>query len=773
MTPRDSRPSETGVAQGLSGEAEGSTLETAPNGDPSALPPRAVARQPADGSRRGLVWRERLVSRLIASTETPILLVVAPAGYGKTTVLSQWEKADDRPFTGLLLDDRHNDPVLLLRAIASALHEIEAIDQGVFDALSTSRPGISNVVVPRLGASIGARERRFVLVLDDLHTVIEPVALNALVEILAQFPAGSQLALASRAEPPLPVGRLRANRRLTELHAHDLVMTQSEASEFQRAHGYELGRGALKRLVERTEGWPAGLYLAVLSLEGERDPGVAIERFAGDDRLVGDYLRDEFLSSQPPDSLEFLTATSILDRLTGPLCDAILEREGSANTLRRLSRSNLLLIPLDRKDAEYRYHALLREMLASELQRLGERRVVELHRRASRWYAERGDFDRSVPHAIAARDMNALGRLIWTVTPEYASRGREATLHRWLAELPEAQIPDWPTLSLAMATSQLIRGNGAQVERWTSAALSKIESVPKSERNALWASAELVSAIGAARAGVVSMGDIVTRSNDLLPEDSPWRSACQMTAGAARHLTGDRDQARRLLEDGSRRAAAATVPSVQVICLAQLGLIELDENDFDAAATATAMAISLTERFGLESYPTDALVFAVSALVHAKRGRIERAARHARQSAGLLELLTEFSPWYEAEVRIVLARALLLLDDVATARDHLTDAARYLRQTPDAVVLDEWLEEASRTADAVASVGGQWPLTPAELRLLHLLPSHRSFREIAERLCISTNTVKTQAQSTYRKLGVSSRAEAVTTAEAAGLIKTR
>lgn len=179
----------------------------------------------------------------------------------------------------------------------------------------------------------------------------------------------------------------------------------------------------------------------------------------------------------------------------------------------------------------------------------------------------------------------------------------------------------------------------------------------------------------------------------------------------------------------------------------------------------------MAERF--DSYPTDALVFAVSALVHATRGRIERAARHARESTGLLERLTDVSPWYEAEVRIALARALLLLDDIATVRDHLTDAARYLRQTPDAVVLGEWLEEASGAADSVASVSGQWPLTPAELRLLHLLPSHRSFREIAERLCVPTNPVKTQAQCTYRKLGVSSRAEAVTTAEAAGLIKTR
>jgi LuxR family transcriptional regulator, maltose regulon positive regulatory protein len=268
---------------------------------------------------------------------------------------------------------------------------------------------------------------------------------------------------------------------------------------------------------------------------------------------------------------------------------------------------------------------------------------------------------------------------------------------------------------------------------------------------------------------VARMGEDAVRAYDLLAEDSPWRSVCRLLEGAAHHLVGNREQARAALEEGSRRGRVSA-PNVQTLCLAQLALLETDEDDVDAASDLALQATSVADRYGLNDYPTSSLVFAVSALVRARRGRIEDATRDVKRSVGLLELLTNLSPWYEAETRIVLARALLLLDGVSAARTHLGDAVRYLRQTPDAVILGEWLEEASNEADSAASVHRQWPLTTAELRLLHFLPTHLSFRKIAEQLFISTNTVKTQAQSIYRKLGVSSRAEAVGCASAAGLI---
>ncbi len=642
----------------------------------------------------------------------------------------------------------------------------------VLPALSVPRPNLANVVVPRLVDAMAAADRPFVLVLDDLDAVDDASSFGTLGTIAQQLPPSVQLALSAHSEPPIGVAGLRAQRRLLEIHTHDLVMTRSEAAELLEAAGVDLGPGAVKRLVERTEGWPAALYLATLALEGESDPASAIERFAGDDRLVADYLREEFLSLQSAGDLEFLTATSILERLNGPLCDAVLEREGSAETLRRLSRSNLLVVPLDRNDEEYRYHSLLRQMLEAELRRLGERTKSRFHDRASRWYAEQGDFDHAIPHAISAGNLGDAGTLIWMKTAEYESGGREATVRRWLDRFTDDQAAASPQLSLARAANNASRGDGAQSERWTSTAIRAAAGAPKRDRDLIEVSAALIRAASSARGDVNGMADDARRAYELLPEDSPWRSLCCLLQGVAHHLTTDRAAARAMLDEASRRAAVAA-PNIHTLALAQLAILDLDERDDEAAAARAIQAATEANRLGLQDYPTSALVFAVSALTCARRGRVEDATRQAKRAARLLAALTDFSFWYEAETRIVLGRALGMLDDVPAARNHLADATRWAKQSPDSLLLEEWLAEAMGEIEAITELSGQWPLTKAELRLLHLLPTHLTFREVGEKLFISTNTVKTQARAIYRKLGVSSRAEAVACAEAAGLIHHR
>ena len=497
-----------------------------------------------------------------------------------------------------------------------------------------------------------------------------------------------QLAIAARSEPPIGVGRLRAQRRLVELHTHDLVMTRSEAAELLRAAGLGIGPGPVRRLVERTEGWPAALYLATLMLSGESHPVDAIEHFGGDDRMVADYLREEFLARQNPEDLEFLTATSILDRVRGSLCDAMLEREGSGETLLRLSRSNLLLVPLDRRDEEYRYHALLREMLQSELHRLGDRNESELHTRASRWYAKHGDFDHAIPHAISAGNLTEAGRWIWGLTADYESHGREAILRRWLGRFSEEAIAGSPYLCLAMAVNHGTRGDGAECERWTSSALSAMGKVPKSERASIELWAGVVRATAAARDGVAQMGFDAARGYELLSDESPWRTACRFIEGVAHHLLAHREPARLALQEAARRSGTAA-PNIHTLALAQLALLALDEGHGDEAAAGALQATTDADRFGLNGYPTSALVFAASALVRARRGQVDDAIRHAKRCERLLTQLTDLSPWYEAEARIAPARALLLLDEVPEARAHLAEASGYLSQAPDAVVLQE------------------------------------------------------------------------------------
>jgi LuxR family maltose regulon positive regulatory protein len=719
---------------------------------------------------RELVPRERVLAPRLERLEESMVLVAAPAGYGKTTFLAQWEDADERPFAWISLDGRYNDPVLLLGSIAAAVDEIAPLDDAVFAPLLSPRPNLWKVVVPRLCHALRQCERPFVIVLDDLHNLSNPEAFRPLPELASALRAGGTLAIASREEPEMPLGRLRTQRRLGEVRAPDLTMTAPEAADLLEQAGLELDGAAVERLVERTEGWPAGLYLAALALGAEDDLEQAVENFYGDDRFVADYVRDSFLDGLPAPELDFLTRTSLLDRLFGPLCDAILERDGSAETLRRMRRSNMLLVPLDRRDHEYRYHPLLQEMLRSELRRRGPKTEAQLHRRASDWYAEHDDVEGAVKHAIEAGDRGRAGDLIWANTAAYVSRGRDATLRHWLSQFSEREITASPSLCLTAATTSLSAGDGARVENWTSAALEGLKDAPPDGDDALALAGRLIRATGAARDGVAQMGAEVAGIYELLPGDSPWRSACRLIEGTSQHLLGELEPAQKLLEEGSRRGGA-TAPHIQTLCLAQLALIALDNGDQGRADALAEEAIAEVHHFGLTDYPSSSLIFAVAALSRARTGSTADATRDLRKATELTAELNDLSPWYEAEVRVVAARALLLLDDLPAARAHLAQAARFLHRTADATVIRGWIEQAWAEIDTAGSVVGRWPLSPAELRLLHFLPTHLSFREIADDLFVSANTVKTQARSIYRKLGVSSRAEAVDCARAAGLLE--
>lgn len=729
--------------------------------------------RPGEGrpARSGLVPRDRLVGRMEDEKAAPVLLVVAPAGYGKSTILADWAEQDERPSAWLTLDERHNDPALLLGAIVSLLDQIEPIGDEVFAPLSTPRSGVSSVVVPRLQDALQNGRAPFILILDDLHLVDNPDCLDPLVEIAQSIPAGSQIAFAGRTEPKLPLGRMRAHRLLSELDAGDLAMDAGEANQMLAACGLELRPDAVERLVERTEGWPVGLYLAGLSLSRKNRVDAAIADFHGDDRLIADYVRDEFLTGMDEETLEFLLHTSVLDRLSGDACDEILERTNSASVLRRLVRSNLLIIPLDRRDHEYRHHALLRDMLQSELAQLGTAVESGLHTRASEWFSERGDVDRAVRHAVEAGDRDYAADLIWSSAAAYVSSGRHATVRGWLAHYSDDQLNTSPKLCLARATVHLAEGDGGAVELWTEIALDRLEPSNALEDALLAAAARIIRAAGAARDGAVRMREDVHGGLEFLAPGSPWRSLCHLIDGVSRHLCADREGARRPLEDGVRAGASGT-PSVETLCRAQLCLLALDEGDLGEAERQALLAIAQVEHYGLSDHPTQALVFAVSALIRARRGRADAATADAKNAVRLQSGLHEMTPWYEAEAHITLARALLQLDDGVAARSHLGSAGRYLRKVDDAVVLKEWLDAAWAEAETADSVIGRWPLTPAELKLLHMLPTHFSFRQIADQGFVSQNTVKTQAQSVYRKLGVSSRAEAVACAQAAGLLDT-
>jgi LuxR family maltose regulon positive regulatory protein len=715
-----------------------------------------------------IIQRKRLVTRLMGGGAGSVVLIDAPAGFGKSTVLREWARADPRPFAALTLGHHHDDPVLLTASIAGAIGELAPVREDVYRALYGSKPGTLKVAVPRLLESLHRSNESIVLALDDVHALSDPDSLAVIRTLADGLPPGSQLALASRAEPSIHLGRLRANRRLLELDAGDLAMTHSETEAMLRACGLRLDSSSIEILVNRTEGWPAALYLAALSLGSADDPDAEAQRFAGDDRLVVDYLRDEFLATLDPESAGFLSRTAILGELSGDLCDAVLERDGSAATLRDLARSNTLVTAVDAKDQTFRYHALLRVMLSSELRRMHPREEGELHARAASWHAERGDFDRAVPHAIATGAVEPAAAMIWSQAARYAGLGREATLDRWLGLFTDAEVGSSAELCLVRATCHLTDGNGAEVAHWTALAVELAAQRPADQAEAITVAAGAIEASGAARDGVVAMGKRAANAFDRLPTGDPWRSLCRVIEGASLHLTGEYAKARDALEDAVR-LAVTRVPTVHALSLAQLSLLALDEDDLAEATVLSRRSMVESELHGLSGVPTQALVAAAAGYVEARAGDAATASRYVKHAAALLAEVPGISPWYQAETRIIVARTLALLDDIAGARAELAAAARDLRQTADAVVLTTWLQDGWREADA-ATTNGRWPLSPAELRLLHYLPTHLSFREIAEELFVSPNTVKTQARSVYQKLGVSSRAEAVACARTAGLL---
>ena len=720
--------------------------------------------------RPGLVARYSLVDRLRASAADPIVYVAAPAGYGKTTLMAHWADADERPFAWVSLDNGDNDPVALLTYVALALNRIEPLGGPVFSALSTQSPAVEGVVLPRLGKAVATRSQPFVLVLDDAHVLTAPEALDALFVLTRHLQPGSQLAITARSEPTLPLGKLRAGRRLFELGPADLAFAPDEAEILLRGAGIQLEPAEVRLITERTEGWPAGLYLAALSLRAHGSV-VAVEGFTGDDRIVADYFRDEVLARLSPGLARFLTRTSVLDRLSAPLCDAILEQTGSASKLHKLERSNLFLVPLDRQRVWYRYHTLFAEMLRSRLRDAEPGLELELHRRASDWYAEHGEPEEAIRHALAAGHVERAGDLVWANVVRYRGRGRGPVLLRWLSAFTEEQIAGYAPLALAAAWASLGVESGA-VGRWTATAARCSYEGPLSDGTTSVESALALLRATIAKDGVTRMAEDAARFTELEPEDSPWWPRACYLEGAAARLSGDPELARRRLEEGERLASAFGAITVRAMCLAQLATLAVAEDSWAIASSLAGQATDELSRASLDGIATVAPVFAVSALVQAHEGEVESARAAIRHARALIEGDSEVAAWVAVEVRLMLARASLLLADVAAARLLLAEARRVAAAAPDLGSLNATLEELAAMATAYSAAGneGASGLTGAEVRLLHLLPTHLTFGEIGERVHLSRNTVKSQAVSMYRKLDVSSRSDAVERATELGLL---
>jgi LuxR family maltose regulon positive regulatory protein len=721
--------------------------------------------------RPGTISRTPLINRLRASTSTTsVATLVAPAGYGKTTLLSQWAAKDSRPFAWVTLDERDNDPVVLLRHIAAALAHDEELNPRLVDALSSTATAIWSAAVPRLAAELAARSP-IVLVFDDFNLLRSRAALEVVSALIDDGADGSILVAASRVTPSLPLAPLRASGGLLELGIEELALNRREAKLLLKATGVTLSETQAAELIEQCEGWAAALYLAALSIRDGEQSERGRSRFDGGDRYVADYFHSECLSRLRPGPLRFLRRTSVLDRMCGPLCDAVLEDEGSARELEKIERANLFVVPLDNRREWYRFHHLFRELLQRELAEQEPHLIPILHSRAANWFEATGDRESALEHAYAAGDSRRAADILAAIAlPVYYS-GRVATLELWLKRFGRTGLYErYAAVALHGCRIHALRGRPELAKRWLEAAIRAPFSgtLPDgSPSTAPW--------IATLRAWLCEAGprQMLADAEEALaelPQESNWRPSALVVHGAALLLLGEVEKADEVLAAAATCAAANGSTETQVVALAERALLAADLGDDGKAERLAAEANRLVATSGVEGAPARAIEHATTAKILLHRGRWNEARASLTAARALLPYVTVAIPWLAVQTRIELGRGFATLRDAPAAEGLLGEIEEILARVPGLDRLAAQAEELRQEVGAVPELEGNAAgLTPAELRLLPLLATHLSFREIAERLFVSRNTIKTQAISVYRKLGVSSRSEAISEAHRLGL----
>lgn len=681
--------------------------------------------------QRRAVPRPRLLERLNRGLDSALTLVSAPTGFGKSTLLSAWlaagpadpaASAEKRPAAWLSLDAGDNEPALFWAYVVAALRTVApGIGAGVSALLESPTPAAPEEVLTALLNDLAGLERDLILVLDDYHVIESREVHAGIAFLLDHMPPRLHLVLASRADPPLPLPRLRARGELVEVRAADLRFTQEEASAYlTEVMGLPLTAEDLVTLGSRTEGWIAALQLAALSMQGRDDIAGFVAGFAGDDRYIVDYLVEEVLQTQPESIRAFLLQTSILGRMNASLCDAVTGRDDGRAMLEALDRANLFLVPLDDRRRWYRYHHLFAEVLHARL--LDERRdeVPGLHRRASAWYAEHGESDAAIEHALAAGDSALAANLIEAAIPAMGVARREAALREWLERMPVELFRDRPVLSLgfvgALLSTGTVEGVEARLrdaERW----VDDTGSVLRGRDRPVVVDAEeyrrLPGSIAIFRSGLaLALGDAAAtveharRALDLLDEDDHYRrGAAAALQGLALWGSGDLQGA----YDGYAESVSSFRRSGHIAdvlgCTVTLADIRLTQGRLSDGLASYEQALRLAHdqtqpvRRGIPD-----MHVGISTIL-CERGDLDAAAEHLRlasqlgDSAGLPKYRYR---WRSAKAQLVQARgdlggAVQLLDEAD--RFFVADMSPNVRPIP-AVRARVWLAQ-GRVREAV------------------------------------------------------------------------
>ncbi len=645
----------------------------------------------APSARRTVVTRERLTARLTNGDDAKLVLVSASAGFGKTTLLAEWldRIPDDRAATAWLsLDEHDNEPVSFWTYVVAALQvPVPGLGAGAH-ALLDARDAPMDAVLATLVNELRGVDRRIVLVLDDYHVIDRAAIHDAVTFLLDHMPENVQLVIASRADPPLPLARMRARGELAEVRAAELRFTADEAADYLNgAMALGLEAADVATLEARTEGWIAALQLAALSVQGREDTGDFIARFAGDDRFVVDYLVGEVLQRQPEDVRRFLLLTSVLDRLQASLCDAVTGGVGGTAALEALERQNLFVIPLDGRREWYRYHHLFADVLRVRLLDEDPGAPAELHRRASDWYAEHDAPSDAIRHALAAEDFERAAELAERALPAMRRGRQDAILREWVRVIPDDVVRARPVLAMgligiAMSTGELDRVHAhlREVERWLAQSPEARDAarkivVDEDQLRALPAATQMYRAgLAIARGDTAATVTHARRVLALAPDDDEFdRAAAHAFLGLAAWSEGDLDTAFAAYTDAITRMQRIGHIADILGCTISMADIRVAQGRLREAQRLYEHGLHLVARHG--AGPLRGTADMHVGLAEILRERDDRAAatEHLRR-AGELELFG--TPQYPYRSRTVRAGLLLAEGDLAGCRALLDEAER-------------------------------------------------------------------------------------------------
>lgn len=751
------------------GESPVVTLDSSPAGAAGPKLRRLLldAKFSVPQPRPGSVSRSGLIES-VRSSGCRIVGITAPAGYGKSTLLAEWARVEDRRVAWVSLDRFDNDPATLLTSLAAAYCRAGLASADLIRDVAGAGVSPLGRAAPRLASETRASTVPFVLMLDDLHEVQSPAGQDVLGVVISAIPPGSQLAAASRSEQPhLP--RFRVSGDALEFGVGDLALDAAGAGEVFAHAEVSVTPELAAAATERTEGWPAGLYLTALIAKESHNQ---VRTITGDDRYVADYLYREALAGQPKAVQRFMWRTAVLDHFCGPLCEAVVGSSASAVQLRRIAAHSLFLTPLDRQRRWYRYHALYREFLLGELRRTEPHLIPTLHERAADWYESNGFPALALEHLLHTNDWDRSVRLTAELALPTYMAGQLSTVRRWLTTLGDANIARYPPLAALASWADVLAGDPVNAERWAA-----VTDAASFEGQPATGAASFDSARAQLRAGMCASGPERMMADAAFslsqePAWSPWRDTALWMLGEAHLLVGQTEEACAAFAEASNAAARMGNWDTVPVCESQIAWQAMDRGEWNEAADRLKVALDTIAAHRMQDYVFSLPAFAGAARLALHDGNLKEAHHQLTQAMRTRPSATHVLPYHAVRLRLQLAKVYLALAEPATARQLLREIDDVVRRRP---ALGTLIDEVEDFHDVLATradrkTTGALPLTAAELRLLPYLQTHLTADKIAERLFLSSHTVKTEVKAIYRKLGVSSRNDAVQRATEIGLL---